>query len=378
MRKVGPGPLTTAYATELAQPPGPDPLDARRSKQPRPGHHEGPGRGSHRVAVRATRTAARSARSAAPPGAPAGSPPACRPRSRRPRTPPASRPAPRRPTPVLRQSAVVTSAARNRPTTMPRTAPISAVMMLSCRTIRRTWRRVMPTARSMPSSRVRSNTDSTSVLTMPNRLHDHRQRQQHVEDRRSWLTQALWSFSNPACVWTFASGNALSARSRTGWLSARPSVVDEREAVLAAWRRLPSNVPAEIVTVAEAERVELASGLTMPRTSAAACRPEAGVSDEPARPTFRWCLAANLLVTTAPSRAQAGERGVRAVLPVEPQDRADRASRVDPVDVDLGAERPRLVGGDAEVATCTPGTAGQRARGGRLDRATSRPGRSRT
>ena len=51
---------------------------------------------------------------------------------------------------------------------MPVTAPISAVMTLSWRTIRRTCRRVMPTARSVPSSRVRSNVASTSVLTMPN------------------------------------------------------------------------------------------------------------------------------------------------------------------------------------------------------------------
>ena len=47
---------------------------------------------------------------------------------------------------------------------------MSAVMMLSCRIMRRTCRRVMPTARSMPSSRVRSNTVSTSVFTIPNRL----------------------------------------------------------------------------------------------------------------------------------------------------------------------------------------------------------------
>ncbi len=43
-------------------------------------------------------------------------------------------------------------------------------MMLSCRIIRRTWRRVIPTARSIPISRVRSNTVSTSVFTIPNRL----------------------------------------------------------------------------------------------------------------------------------------------------------------------------------------------------------------
>ena len=42
--------------------------------------------------------------------------------------------------------------------------------MLSCLIMRRTCRRVMPMARSIPSSRVRSKTDRTSVLTMPNRL----------------------------------------------------------------------------------------------------------------------------------------------------------------------------------------------------------------
>ena len=50
------------------------------------------------------------------------------------------------------------------------TEPMSATMMLSCRTMRRVCRRLMPIARSMPSSRVRSNTERTSVLTMPNRL----------------------------------------------------------------------------------------------------------------------------------------------------------------------------------------------------------------
>ena len=53
---------------------------------------------------------------------------------------------------------------------MPSVAPISAVTMLSCLTMRRTCRRVMPIARSMPSSRVRSKTESTSVLITPNRL----------------------------------------------------------------------------------------------------------------------------------------------------------------------------------------------------------------
>ena len=53
---------------------------------------------------------------------------------------------------------------------IPRVPPISAVITLSCRIIRRIWRRVIPIARSIPSSRVRSKTVSTSVFTIPKRL----------------------------------------------------------------------------------------------------------------------------------------------------------------------------------------------------------------
>ena len=61
-------------------------------------------------------------------------------------------------------------AEHDRRATIPSTPPISAVITLSCRIIRRTCRRVIPIARSIPSSRVRSKTVSTSVLTIPNRL----------------------------------------------------------------------------------------------------------------------------------------------------------------------------------------------------------------
>ena len=67
-------------------------------------------------------------------------------------------------------NACVTSAARKMPSGSPSATPISAVMTLSWRIIRRACRRVIPIVRSMPSSRVRSNTVSTSVLTIPNRL----------------------------------------------------------------------------------------------------------------------------------------------------------------------------------------------------------------
>jgi hypothetical protein len=62
--------------------------------------------------------------------------------------------------------ACVTRAARKTPSGKPSAAPIPAVITLACRMIRR----ALPIARSIPSSRVRSKTDSTNVLTMPNRL----------------------------------------------------------------------------------------------------------------------------------------------------------------------------------------------------------------
>ena len=67
-------------------------------------------------------------------------------------------------------SRAASSAPNAIPSRIPRTEPMSAVITLSWRIIRRTWRRLVPTARSMPISRVRSNTESTSVLTIPKRL----------------------------------------------------------------------------------------------------------------------------------------------------------------------------------------------------------------
>ena len=43
-------------------------------------------------------------------------------------------------------------------------------MTLSCLIMRRTWRRVIPIALGMPISRVRSYTESTSVLIIPKML----------------------------------------------------------------------------------------------------------------------------------------------------------------------------------------------------------------
>ena len=65
----------------------------------------------------------------------------------------------------------LSEATRARPIPVPITMPIMAPKMASItdsdRTMARTWRRLMPTARRRPISRVRSNTDNISVLTMP-------------------------------------------------------------------------------------------------------------------------------------------------------------------------------------------------------------------
>ena len=54
------------------------------------------------------------------------------------------------------------------PISVPSVVPSSAISTDSHRTVERTCDRLMPTARNRPNSRVRSNTDSASVLAMPN------------------------------------------------------------------------------------------------------------------------------------------------------------------------------------------------------------------
>ena len=51
---------------------------------------------------------------------------------------------------------------------VPSTVPSIAISTDSQRTDERICARLMPTARSSPISRVRSNTDSANVLAMPN------------------------------------------------------------------------------------------------------------------------------------------------------------------------------------------------------------------
>jgi hypothetical protein len=56
---------------------------------------------------------------------------------------------------------------KNTPTSRPRSVPCRATITDSQRIVLRSWRRVIPTARITPSSRVRSKMDRASVLPMP-------------------------------------------------------------------------------------------------------------------------------------------------------------------------------------------------------------------
>ena len=69
-------------------------------------------------------------------------------------------------TPSLESARAMTQA-KKIPSTTPTSTPIAAVTTLSSRIRVRACPRVMPTALSLPSSRVRSWIDSVSVLAIP-------------------------------------------------------------------------------------------------------------------------------------------------------------------------------------------------------------------
>ena len=73
----------------------------------------------------------------------------------------------------------------------------------------------MPTARSVPSSRVRSNTASASVLTMPNRLTMTDSPSSAQRSPTKLSIQLRLSFSYSALVRSFAPGYGAMTRSRS-------------------------------------------------------------------------------------------------------------------------------------------------------------------
>ena len=90
---------------------------------------------------------------------------------------------------------------------------MSAVITLSWRTIRRSWRRDMPIARSVPSSRRRSKVASTSVLTIPNRDTITARASSTQRMARIWPIHSVCVVMNCDLDETSTSGNAASALS---------------------------------------------------------------------------------------------------------------------------------------------------------------------
>src|SRR3954470_18448426 len=185
-------------------------------------------------------------------------------------------------------------AAMPSPAAMPIAAPRTAVMMLSWRIIRRTCRRVMPTARSMPISRVRSNVESTSVLTMPNRDTMTVRASRIMKTASSSSMPFVMSLMNPSLETTCASGNLASARS-----SAAAFVVVTNDSRSRCASKARSN--AGRVTVIGPRPSESSTGdFSIPRTISGSLTPFAEVTVMRS-PTSVPCSFAQPSSTTAPS-----------------------------------------------------------------------------
>jgi len=95
---------------------------------------------------------------------------------------------------------------RKPPRASPPTVPNAATSTDSSRTMDRSWARVWPTARSRPISRVRSNTDSIRVLTMPMSAMMMASASSAYTRPSSVLMLAAWDCSNWARVCTCTLG----------------------------------------------------------------------------------------------------------------------------------------------------------------------------
>ncbi len=143
-----------------------------RLRLPRHRTHERPGepRGVHRAVLAfVSRSPPPSARRPSRPTWPDRWPPGHRPLRRARRTAAICGPGIEIPVIPSSSSAFDSASPMPIPSAAPLMAPISEITTDSQRTMARTWLRVMPTARSRPSSRVRSKTESARVLTMPSR-----------------------------------------------------------------------------------------------------------------------------------------------------------------------------------------------------------------
>ena len=134
-----------------------------------------------------------------------------------------------------------------RPTTMPTTAPNTDTITASHRTERRNCRRVIPTARSRPISRVRSNTDSASVMAMPMTAISIAMLSRPVMTASSWLIWPSCCSRNSALLCRSACGKSSSA----AWISGRAVSGSTPSASLAStnWSRGGRSLTASSVAI---------------------------------------------------------------------------------------------------------------------------------
>ena len=207
---------------------------------------------------------------------------------------------------------------------MPIAAPSSAVMMLSWRIIRRTCRRVMPTARSMPSSRVRSNVESTSVLTIPNSDTITASASSTMKMASSESMSAVMSAMNPSLLTRCVSGKAASAFS-----TAAGSLVVTNASRSRLVSKARSNACFDTV-IGPSESESRTGDSSIPRT----VQRELDAlhrGDRERVADLEAVLGGPAVVDHRAVRPERGEDAVGAVLPLEVEDLADRGA-VDAVD----------------------------------------------
>ena len=208
------------------------------------------------------------------------------------------------------------------------------MITLSCRTIRRAWRRVSPTARIIPSSRVRSNTESTSVFTIPNRLTITDSAKSTYRNWSSWSTPCARFDTHASRVRIFTSGKPDSARFSAAVVESDAPPRTFTNAKRSFGRGKPESKASREIMIPPK------SGSICPG-SKIACTPKVSRFPDGGRtlkrsPSWRWFRSAKFLVTSAPcacggtcgpcfhlkwyARAKAGP--IPATSTVEPKIRA--------------------------------------------------------
>ncbi len=186
----------------------------------------------------------------------------------------------------------------------------------------------MPSARSVPSSRVRSNVESTRVLTIPNRDTITASASSTHSTARIWPIHAVWPSMNAALSSALAFGKPASARA-TASRGASTNVIRLRR-----WSNVASKAACEIV-IGPRLRTSNAGDFSIPRTVSCSCLPR-DRRDGEGRADAEAVLGREAVVderAVAPEPRVAGDQ-------VEPERRVGGIDRVDAL---LAAERERAV-----------------------------------